>query len=228
MRKALGIPFDGKDLGYTLSVIVRIEDLARYHPLGEAERFLFISPEGTWGNFTTIDGRSLYRFSVVGLDEKIDPADLDIAGMVRRALGRDDVDFELKRVLQWRRSQFTADEYCKGRVFLAGDSAHTMSPTGGHGLNTGVADVMGLSWILQALLEGWGRVGASSKRTTRSADPSLCGTALALPGTTVFGLTGKGETRCSKPARRQTNKGVSWARRWPETCDRNFNPLALR
>ena len=158
-RKALDISFDGRDLGYTLSAIVRIDNLTQYHPLGMAERYMFISPEGTWANFTTLDGRSLWRFSVMGTKEKIDPATVDMDALVQKAVGRDDIQYRVMRVLQWRRSQYTADKYCKGRVFLAGDSAHTMSPTGGHGLNTGLSDVMGLSWILQALLEGWGGPG---------------------------------------------------------------------
>jgi hypothetical protein len=41
-------------------------------------------------------------------------------------------------------------------VFLAGDAAHTASPTGGHGLNTGIGDVFGLAWMLDALVKGWG------------------------------------------------------------------------
>ena len=159
VRSALGISFDGKTLGFPVSVIVRIEDLDRYHPLGLAERYLFIGPEGTWGNFTTIDGRSLHRFSVVGLEEKVDLASLDMDALVRKAFGRDGIDYELMRAHQWRRSQCVAEKYSEGRVFLAGDSAHTMSPTGGHGLNTGMGDVMDLSWILQALLEGWGGPG---------------------------------------------------------------------
>jgi 2-polyprenyl-6-methoxyphenol hydroxylase-like FAD-dependent oxidoreductase len=39
---------------------------------------------------------------------------------------------------------------------LAGDAAHTTSPTGGHGLNTGIGDVSDLGWMLDALLRGWG------------------------------------------------------------------------
>ena len=159
VRSAVGISFDGKTLGFPVSVVVRIEDLSRYHPLGIAERYLFIGPEGTWGNFTTIDGRSLHRFSVVGLEEKVDLASLDLDALVQKAFGRNDVDYELMRAQQWRRSQCVAENYSKGRIFLAGDSAHTMSPTGGHGLNTGIGDVMDLSWILQALLEGWGGPG---------------------------------------------------------------------
>jgi hypothetical protein len=44
-------------------------------------------------------------------------------------------------------------------VLLAGDSAHTTSPTGGHGLNTGIGDVAGLGWVLDAVLAGWGSDG---------------------------------------------------------------------
>ena len=156
-RKAVGIPFEGKDLGHTLSAILRLNNLEQHHAFGAAERFMFIGPGGTWGNFTTIDGRSLIRFSVVGGDSKV--ANPDVHALVRKALGRDDIDYELIRVVQWRRSQYTAARYGQGRVILAGDSAHTMSPTGGHGLNTGLGDVMDLSWMLQALLEGWGGPG---------------------------------------------------------------------
>lgn len=162
IRRQVGIEWDGKNLGYAVSAIVRIDNLERLHDFGEpAERYMFISPEGTWANFTTIDGRSLWRFSVVGGQEKVDVAALDLPGVLRRALGRGDVAYEIVRVSQWRRSQFLADRYHSrgGRVVLAGDSAHTMSPTGGHGLNTGLGDAADLSWMLQALLEGWGGPG---------------------------------------------------------------------
>ncbi|KAI0199059.1 FAD binding domain-containing protein [Astrocystis sublimbata] len=160
VRKILGISFDGKNLGYALSMIVRVEDLLQYHNFGRsAERYLFIGPDGTWANFTALDGQSLWRFSVVGSADKVDPEKVDMHGLLRKAFGRDDVKYKPMRMSQWRRSQFTAARFCKGRVFLAGDSAHTMSPTGGHGLNTGLGDVMDLSWILEALLGGWGGQG---------------------------------------------------------------------
>ncbi|KAJ5177736.1 Monooxygenase FAD-binding [Penicillium coprophilum] len=158
VRKQLGIPFDGKSLGYAISSIVRV-DLSKYHSWTAVERFMFIGPDGTWGNFTTIDGRSLWRFSIVGGKEKVDLSTIDMDALLRKALGGDAPEYEIIKTVQWRRSQYTADTYNKGRIFLAGDAAHTMSPTGGHGLNTGIADVMGLSWVLQALLEGWGGPG---------------------------------------------------------------------
>jgi hypothetical protein len=41
-------------------------------------------------------------------------------------------------------------------VFLAGDAAHLMIPTGGLGMNSGVGDAVDLSWKLAATLAGWG------------------------------------------------------------------------
>lgn len=133
IRKSLNITFQGKDLGLMLSSIIEI-DINSNPPFGRAaERYMFVGPEGTWSNFTTIDGDRLWRFAVAGVKERIDPTTFDIKPYVKKALGRDDVEFEVKHVLQWRRSQFLADRYNSGRIFLAGDSAHTMSPTGGHG-----------------------------------------------------------------------------------------------
>jgi putative polyketide hydroxylase len=46
-----------------------------------------------------------------------------------------------------------AERYRTGRIFLAGDAAHEMPPTGGFGLNTGVQDVHNLAWKLAAVLQ---------------------------------------------------------------------------
>jgi hypothetical protein len=71
-------------------------------------------------------------------------------------MGNDRGEWTVRRVMPWRRSQFTADRYVNGRIALAGDAAHTTSPTGGHGLNTGIGDISDLGWMLDALLRGWG------------------------------------------------------------------------
>ena len=44
----------------------------------------------------------------------------------------------------------------RGRIFLAGDAAHTMPPTGGFGGNTGIQDAHNLAWKLALVLEGNG------------------------------------------------------------------------
>lgn len=48
-----------------------------------------------------------------------------------------------------------AERYRVGRVFLAGDAAHTIFPLNGFGLSTGIADAVNLGWKLAADLKGW-------------------------------------------------------------------------
>lgn len=156
VRQALDIPFEGKTLDYSLSVMLEIEELERYHAMGRCERFLFVGTQGTWANITSVDHQRYWRFTMVGSEERLDPSRLDIEAEVRRAFGRDDIPFKVLRSMPWRRSQCTASSYRSGRVVLAGDAAHTTSPTGGHGLNTGLGDVFSLGWMLDAMLSGWG------------------------------------------------------------------------
>jgi 4-hydroxyisophthalate hydroxylase len=49
-----------------------------------------------------------------------------------------------------------AEKYQVGRVFIAGDAAHSHPPYGGYGLNSGLDDVANLGWKLAARLQGWG------------------------------------------------------------------------
>jgi 2-polyprenyl-6-methoxyphenol hydroxylase-like FAD-dependent oxidoreductase len=45
------------------------------------------------------------------------------------------------------------DNFNKGRIFLAGDSAHIHSPAGGQGMNTGLQDAYNLAWKLAFVLK---------------------------------------------------------------------------
>src|SRR5258707_13291736 len=52
--------------------------------------------------------------------------------------------------MPWVRRELVADRYSKGRVFMAGDAVHMLSPTGAFGMNTGIQDAVDLSWKLAA------------------------------------------------------------------------------
>ena len=156
VRGAAGIEQDGTFLGYSINIFFRCPDLLRGHDKGQAERYLFVGPTGTWGNITVVDGHATWRLTVIGGAEKFDLDTFDPVAHVRRAIGRDDVAFELIAVKPWRRSQLMARTFRQGRILLAGDAAHTMSPTGGFGMNTGCIDAVNLGWKLQAVLDGWG------------------------------------------------------------------------
>jgi 2-polyprenyl-6-methoxyphenol hydroxylase-like FAD-dependent oxidoreductase len=47
-----------------------------------------------------------------------------------------------------------AERFSEGPVFLVGDAAHTHSPAGGQGMNTGILDAGNLAWKLHAVLTG--------------------------------------------------------------------------
>ncbi len=59
----------------------------------------------------------------------------------------------------WSPKLLVADAYRAGRIFLAGDAAHQYIPTGGYGMNTGVADSIDLGWKLAAVIRGFGGRG---------------------------------------------------------------------
>lgn len=54
----------------------------------------------------------------------------------------------------WQKAALLADRFRKGRVFLAGDAAHRMTPAGALGMNTAIHDVHNLAWKLAAVLHG--------------------------------------------------------------------------
>lgn len=73
---------------------------------------------------------------------------------VRRALGAPELPVEIESVQRWSASADWAERFQEGRIFLAGDSAHVMPPTGGFGGNAGVQDADNLTWKLAAVLNG--------------------------------------------------------------------------
>ncbi|HWL46266.1 MAG TPA: FAD-dependent monooxygenase [Sphingomonadaceae bacterium] len=156
VRQEAGIELDGRSLGYSVNIFFRAPTLLASHDKGEAERYLFLDETGTWGNITVVNGKDQWRLTVMAGHERVDMAAFDAEFYVRKAMGRDDIPFELIAVKPWRRSEYTARQFRVGRLMLAGDAAHTMSPTGGFGMNTGVIDAVNLGWKVQAMLEGWG------------------------------------------------------------------------
>jgi 2-polyprenyl-6-methoxyphenol hydroxylase-like FAD-dependent oxidoreductase len=73
---------------------------------------------------------------------------------VREALGAPELPVEIENVQQWSACAEWAERFQDGRIFLAGDAAHNMPPTGGFGGNTGVADAHNLVWKLALVLDG--------------------------------------------------------------------------
>ncbi len=159
VREGAGIAMSGNPaLTYTTNVLFRCADFPALHRMGKAYRFIFIGPEGTWLTIVAVNGGDRFRMSIVGTPDKVNHSEADIRAALRRAMGKD-FDYEILSVMRWVRRELVADRYGAGRVFIAGDSAHLMSPTGALGMNTGIQDAVDLSWKLEAVLRGWGGPG---------------------------------------------------------------------
>jgi hypothetical protein len=71
----------------------------------------------------------------------------------------DDFQYQLTRNEDWIGRRLVTSKIAEGRVFLAGDAAHIWVPMGGYGMNAGIADAAGLTWLLDARLKGWAGTG---------------------------------------------------------------------
>ncbi|MFI6285048.1 FAD-dependent oxidoreductase [Streptomyces sp. NPDC051018] len=111
-------------------------------PVNNKERWVFHAP------WHPEDGEPLEAFT----DERC-------REHIRRAVGVPDLDVEITGTAPWHAAERVAKEYSADRVFLAGDSAHEMSPTGAFGSNTGIQDAHNLAWKLAAVLKGWAGPG---------------------------------------------------------------------
>ncbi|NLR78378.1 FAD-dependent oxidoreductase [Chitinophaga eiseniae] len=74
--------------------------------------------------------------------------------ILHAALGMPELPIRIISVLPWEMTARVTDTMQCGRIFLAGDAAHVMTPYGGKGANTGVQDAQNLAWKIAAVLKG--------------------------------------------------------------------------
>ena len=160
VREAVGISMTGNPaLTFTTNIIFHCEGFESLHDKPRGYRFIFLDESGTWATIVAINGREQWRMSIIGdSHERRELKRDEIEAAIRRAVGRD-FDYEILSVVPWTRRELVAERLSEGNVFLAGDAAHCMSPTGGFGMNTGIGDAVDLSWKLTAMLRGWGGDG---------------------------------------------------------------------
>ncbi|WP_416529893.1 FAD-dependent oxidoreductase [Streptomyces coelicoflavus] len=159
VREQLGIGQSGPgDLFHNVSITFRSRRLADV--VGD-RRFIvcYLTDENADGALLPVDNRENWVFHAPWHPEQgetvEDFTDERCAAHIRRAVGDPDLDVEITGKAPWHAAQRVARSYRSGRVLLAGDSAHEMSPTGAFGSNTGIQDAHNLAWKLAAVLEGW-------------------------------------------------------------------------
>ncbi len=151
VRKQLGIRLRGEgNLLELRQALFRCDNLFERIPIGEGP--------GRGRHYHVADGQATFlimqdstrHFTLHSVVENNE----DMKAKFETTIS-DPIDYEMLSCAPWRQNLLLADNYGRGRVFLAGDAVHLVVPTGGLGMNTGVGDAIDLSWKLAAALAGW-------------------------------------------------------------------------
>lgn len=156
VRRSLGIEMQGPPLIQGFVMIHFAADLRALVADRPGVLHFVLDPEAE-GVFVAhdIDREWVFMQPMDQSTESVDDYDDErCLGVLRRSAGCD-IDAEVLGRTTWWMSAQHADSMGEGRIFIAGDAAHRFPPTGGLGLNSGVADVHALLWRIAAIEAGW-------------------------------------------------------------------------
>ena len=157
VREQFGIDRGGADFDQRMVLAVfnsrELHEGLKRFPERTTYRVLHPDLKGYWRFFGRVDvGNGWFFHAPVPPDTT--PDNYDFHGLIEQAAGFS-FPVEFEHVGFWDLRIAVASEYRRGRVFIAGDAAHSHPPYGGYGLNSGLEDVANLGWKLAAVLEGW-------------------------------------------------------------------------
>lgn len=158
VREQSGIVRGGADFEQLMVLALfrspELHDKLKRFPPRSTYRVIHPDLNGYWQFFGRVDvGESWFFHSPVPTNTTRD--NYDFHALLQKTAGFsfachfDYVDF-------WDLRIAVAETYQAGRVFIAGDAAHSHPPYGAYGLNNGLDDVVNLGWKLAATLNGWG------------------------------------------------------------------------
>ncbi|RJQ81195.1 FAD-dependent oxidoreductase [Pseudonocardiaceae bacterium YIM PH 21723] len=150
VRKLAGFEFVGTEpqfTGYTMVVTVADPEKLR--------RGIHLTPNGMYVQMHTQGHIGMTDFDGGAFDRAQQPTREHLQAVLRRVSGTDVTLSEVHLVSTFTDRAMQTTSYRQGRVLLAGDAAHIISPLGGQGLNTGIGDAMNLGWKLAATVHGY-------------------------------------------------------------------------
>lgn len=148
VREALGIARKGPGALQTMRSVLFSAPIDHYLEK-KVHQFEIDRPDLQAFLTTYNDGRWVLMFK-----DDIERSEPQLVADIKKAIGKD-VPVELITTGRWDLTALVATQFSKGRVFLAGDAAHTLPPTrGGYGANTGIHDAHNLAWKLATVLRG--------------------------------------------------------------------------
>lgn len=154
VRNFLNIDYDRiRDLLGELFIIhIRSDEIAALFPNAEPYWHTWLARPGFTGLLVSPDAN---RNDYVVHRPYAPRGEETIESVVEASIGTK-VRYEIVQSGGWRPQFLVAKSYGRGRVWMAGDAVHQYMPTGGLGMNTGIAEAQNLAWKLAARLDGWG------------------------------------------------------------------------
>lgn len=157
IRSALGIRMIGPD---DMMAGLSVEFRADLWPILGEHRYALYSiahPDAT-GVLIPTGQPQRWQFGVVlrpgdDVDALADPE--AIRRRIVAAIGVADVPIAIDRIGPFRSAAQIAERFSAGRVFLAGDAAHRVTPRGGNGLALAIRSGVDLAWRLAWVLHRW-------------------------------------------------------------------------
>ena len=141
IRRQLGVTMEGEPGEATWQgAFADIPDLLEVSTSPPAVQYYALRPRRAI--FGALNGGNLWRVTYPLRPNEQHSAD-DVIATIRGCIGSADIDVTVIDSRTWSGRTVVASSYRVGRVLLAGDAAHQMWPSGGHGMNTGI----GLSLI---------------------------------------------------------------------------------
>ncbi|MCG6902420.1 MAG: FAD-dependent monooxygenase [Rhodobacter sp.] len=158
IRPAAGISETLSDHDRLMALLVfrstELDSLLKRYPGKSFYNVLHPDYQGYWQFFGRVDhGLSWFFHAPVPLGTTRE--NFDFRAMLHKAVGQP-FALEFDYIGFWELRVSMADSYRTGRIFIAGDAAHSHPPYGGFGINTGFEDARNLGWKLAAVLQGWG------------------------------------------------------------------------
>ncbi|WP_374976521.1 bifunctional 3-(3-hydroxy-phenyl)propionate/3-hydroxycinnamic acid hydroxylase [Microbacterium trichothecenolyticum] len=99
--------------------------------------------------------RQRFEFAILPSEDPEQYADISAGwAWLEKTHGLTQADLRPLRYLRYSFTGRVADKWRKGRVFIAGDAAHTMPPYLGQGACSGIRDSANLAWKLDLVLKG--------------------------------------------------------------------------
>lgn len=155
IRNQLKIAMEGPDnLARSCSVYAEF-DISQWTKHRPSIGFFFTDPALLGRNLFTAYGKNRW---IVGMHLKPENTKDDFSNEycineIRRIFNLPELDVNIINKSFWTMAAQVATQYRHGRIFLVGDAAHRLPPTGGLGMNTGIADAHNLAWKLALVLK---------------------------------------------------------------------------